>query len=277
MSRELPRWATMGTGDSRRRQGDWVCSSASRQSMPSRSRPSRGFSGRARPITRSDGAGVARRLDQSLGVDELAVGGRIRIGKGEPQAMHGASRAARCVAAFRDASDQAVSTQPTVASAGDRSTFDFADCCRATHTAAATTWTLASPQAAIQDIAETARQPGPRERGVSRREAKCLWQRRRKRRLKPRSCATSRKACCRSSRSASTTGWAPAWSSETTSDFIGRISLDDIRRALADGTAIVDPTLGWHLAGNMIAAQPRCATTSTDRKCCGRWSIRAAT
>ncbi len=28
--------------------------------------------------------------------------------------------------------------------------------------------------------------------------------------------------------------------------FIGRISLDDIRRALADGTAIVDPTLGWH-------------------------------
>ena len=38
--------------------------------------------------------------------------------------------------------------------------------------------------------------------------------------------------------------------------FIGRISLDDIRRALADGTAIVDPTLGWHPAGNMIAANP---------------------
>ena len=38
--------------------------------------------------------------------------------------------------------------------------------------------------------------------------------------------------------------------------FIGRISLDDIRRALANGTAIVDPTLGWHLAGNMIAATP---------------------
>src|SRR5689334_11347343 len=35
---------------------------------------------------------------------------------------------------------------------------------------------------------------------------------------------------------------------------IGRISLDDIRRALADGSAIVDPTLGWHPAGNMIAA-----------------------
>jgi perosamine synthetase len=38
--------------------------------------------------------------------------------------------------------------------------------------------------------------------------------------------------------------------------FIGRISLDDIRRALTDGTAIVDPTLGWHPAGNMIAANP---------------------
>src|ERR1041384_8320791 len=38
--------------------------------------------------------------------------------------------------------------------------------------------------------------------------------------------------------------------------FIGSISLDDIRRALADGTAIVDPTLGWHPAGNMIAANP---------------------
>src|SRR5918996_5598288 len=38
--------------------------------------------------------------------------------------------------------------------------------------------------------------------------------------------------------------------------FIGRISLDDIRRALSDGTAIVDPTLGWHPAGNMIAATP---------------------
>jgi perosamine synthetase len=35
---------------------------------------------------------------------------------------------------------------------------------------------------------------------------------------------------------------------------IGRISLDDIRRALADGTAIVDPTLGWHPAANMISA-----------------------
>lgn len=28
--------------------------------------------------------------------------------------------------------------------------------------------------------------------------------------------------------------------------FIGRISLDDIREALLDGTALVDPTLGWH-------------------------------
>src|SRR5258705_2873015 len=28
----------------------------------------------------------------------------------------------------------------------------------------------------------------------------------------------------------------------------GRISLDDIRQALLDGKAIVDPTLGWHLA-----------------------------
>src|SRR4030095_10745757 len=37
---------------------------------------------------------------------------------------------------------------------------------------------------------------------------------------------------------------------------IGRLSLDDIRRALADGTAIVDPTLGWHPAGNMISANP---------------------
>src|ERR1700720_4594385 len=27
----------------------------------------------------------------------------------------------------------------------------------------------------------------------------------------------------------------------------GRISLDDIRQALLDGTAIIDPTLGWHL------------------------------
>src|SRR5215468_11631928 len=29
---------------------------------------------------------------------------------------------------------------------------------------------------------------------------------------------------------------------------IGRISLDDIRQALVDGTAIVDPTVEWHLA-----------------------------
>ena len=37
---------------------------------------------------------------------------------------------------------------------------------------------------------------------------------------------------------------------------VGRISLDDIRRALADGTAIIDPTLGWHPAGSMVAATP---------------------
>ena len=35
---------------------------------------------------------------------------------------------------------------------------------------------------------------------------------------------------------------------------MGRISLDDIRRAIADGTAIADPTLGWHPTGNMISA-----------------------
>src|SRR5262249_13213394 len=29
---------------------------------------------------------------------------------------------------------------------------------------------------------------------------------------------------------------------------IGRISLDDIRQALIDGTATVDPTVEWHLA-----------------------------
>ena len=49
----LPRWATTGTGDSRRRHGDWACSSANRQSMPSSSHTDRGFSRRARPITRS--------------------------------------------------------------------------------------------------------------------------------------------------------------------------------------------------------------------------------
>ena len=37
------------------------------------------------------GAGIARRLDQSLGIDELAVGGRVGIGEGQPQAMHCAS------------------------------------------------------------------------------------------------------------------------------------------------------------------------------------------
>src|SRR5216684_6794334 len=37
----------------------------------------------------------------------------------------------------------------------------------------------------------------------------------------------------------------------------GRISLDDIRQALLDGTAIVDPTLGWHLtdAGTTVATR----------------------
>jgi len=39
---------------------------------------------------------------------------------------------------------------------------------------------------------------------------------------------------------------------------IGRISLDDIRQALVDGTAIVDPTVGWHLAsiGSMTSVSP---------------------
>ena len=37
----------------------------------------------------------------------------------------------------------------------------------------------------------------------------------------------------------------------------GRISLDDIRQALLDGTAIVDPTVGWHLndAGGTVATR----------------------
>jgi perosamine synthetase len=35
---------------------------------------------------------------------------------------------------------------------------------------------------------------------------------------------------------------------------VGRISLDDIRRALVDGTAIVDSTLGWHLAAAELPA-----------------------
>jgi perosamine synthetase len=35
---------------------------------------------------------------------------------------------------------------------------------------------------------------------------------------------------------------------------VGRISLDDIRRALTDGTAIVDSTLGWHLAAAELPA-----------------------
>ena len=81
------------------------------------------------------GAGIARRLDQSLGIDELAVGGRVGIGEGQPQAMHCASPCAkRCVAAIRDASDQAVSAQPTFASAAIFSTVDFANCCRLQHT-----------------------------------------------------------------------------------------------------------------------------------------------
>src|SRR5262245_28535385 len=39
---------------------------------------------------------------------------------------------------------------------------------------------------------------------------------------------------------------------------IGRISLDDIRQALVDGTAIVDPTVGWHLASiaSMTSVSP---------------------
>ena len=34
------------------------------------------------------GSGAASRFDQAFGVDELAVGRRFRIGKGEPQALH---------------------------------------------------------------------------------------------------------------------------------------------------------------------------------------------
>ena len=37
--------------------------------------------------------------------------------------------------------------------------------------------------------------------------------------------------------------------------FIGRISLDDIRQALVNGTAIEDPSLDWYLAGAMASAQ----------------------
>ena len=39
---------------------------------------------------------------------------------------------------------------------------------------------------------------------------------------------------------------------------VGRISMDDIRQALLDGTAIVDPTLGWHLTdtGTTAATRP---------------------
>ena len=38
---------------------------------------------------------------------------------------------------------------------------------------------------------------------------------------------------------------------------VGRISLDDIRQALHDGTALVDPTLGWHLASAGTTAATR--------------------
>src|SRR5262245_60054659 len=38
---------------------------------------------------------------------------------------------------------------------------------------------------------------------------------------------------------------------------VGRISLDDIRRALLDGTALLDPTLQWHLDGNGTTAGRR--------------------
>lgn len=36
---------------------------------------------------------------------------------------------------------------------------------------------------------------------------------------------------------------------------VGRISLDDIRRALRDGTALADPTVNWHLAAAAPATQ----------------------
>lgn len=46
---------------------------------------------------------------------------------------------------------------------------------------------------------------------------------------------------------------------------VGRISLDDIRQALTDGAAIVDPTLGWHLAsGSAMAATKRLRNDVVD-------------
>src|SRR4029077_18952261 len=45
----------------------------------------------------------------------------------------------------------------------------------------------------------------------------------------------------------------------------GRISLDDIRQALLDGSAIVDPTLGWHLTdAGATASTPRLRNNIVD-------------
>ena len=216
MSGALPRWATTGTGDSRRRHGDWTCSSANRQSMPSRSHTDPWVLAPRQADHAQRGAGIARRLDQTLGIDELAVGGRVGIGECEPQAMH------RAPPRLDDVERPSTTPVIKLCRRNRRShlqrSFDLR--CRQLlplqHTVRQPQsghWQAHRPHPRIQI---TARQPGPRERGVSRREAKCLWPRRRRRQLKPRSCVTSRKASCRSSRSVSITGWAHAWSSATT-------------------------------------------------------------
>ena len=213
----LPRWATAGTDDSRRRHGDWTCSSA-KPPVDAEQIAHRPWVLAPRQADHAQrGAGIARRLDQALGIDELAVGGRVGIGKCKPQAMHRAPpRSRRCVSGR--------STTPVIklCRRNRRSHLQRSFDLRCHRTVAASTHCRGShnldtgkPTGRITRIVNcpSAR---ARERGVSRREAKCLWPRRRSRQLKPRSCVTSRKASCRSSRSVSITGWAHAWSSATT-------------------------------------------------------------
>lgn len=46
---------------------------------------------------------------------------------------------------------------------------------------------------------------------------------------------------------------------------VGRISLDDIRRGLRDGTALTDPTVGWHLAATAsVPAMRQLRNDTTD-------------
>src|SRR6266576_3674593 len=46
---------------------------------------------------------------------------------------------------------------------------------------------------------------------------------------------------------------------------VGRISLDDIRKALMDGSAVIDPTLGWHLAnGSAMTSAKRLRNDVVD-------------